>query len=64
MSPVRNEGPLKVAVAHKNLHLDIPTTYRKASIIPEVPFVSPTVFKQGNEDKLEDIGVNEYDYEM
>jgi mannose-6-phosphate isomerase len=62
--PSEKRGPLKVAVAHQNLHLDIPTTYRKASMIPEVPFVSPTVFKQGNEDKLQDIGVNEYDYEM
>jgi len=59
--PSEKRGPLKVAVAHENLHLDIPTTYKRASIIPPVPFVSPTVFKGADDNKL---GVNEYDYEM
>ena len=56
-------GPLKVAVAHENLHLEIPTTYkRKSSIGPPTPFVSPNEIK-GVNDNLEKIGVNEYDYE-
>lgn len=64
--PEEKRGPLKVAVAHENLHFENPTTYKRASFIPEVPptpFVSPAVFK-GHNNKLEHLAVNEYDYEM
>ena len=60
--PAEKRGPLKVAVAHKNMHLELPTTYKRSSI-PPTPFVSPNVFK-GVDDRLEHLAVNEYDYEM
>jgi len=53
--PHDKRGPLKVAVAHRNLHLDIPTTYKRT------PFVSP---RPGNKDKIECITIPDYDYEM
>lgn len=65
--PKEKRGPLKVAVAHENLHLDLPTTYRKPSMaLPPTPFVSPAFFKKGgsSDDDLKNLSVNEYDYEM